>query len=352
MSDDFYRAFEERYYAPRDAIKQLRRQYLPFVAPLAQAYPGAGSFDIGCGRGEWLELMQEAGLKPCGVDLNEGMLQACVELGLPAQQGDGVARLKALEDESQAIVSAFHVVEHISFEQLRTVIAESLRVLKPGGLLFLETPNPENIGVGTRNFYLDPTHQRPIPDVLLSFMVEYAGYSRVKVMKLQEDGALAASASISLLNVLTGVSPDYAVVGQKAGPDALLQALAAPFEKEYGLGLPALAWAYDVQKDKRSKEAVAQAEQALKETAQALQAADHTLHEMEAALARAQAESHDLNEALARATADSHALNKALARAAADSRGLHAQLEAMRNSSSWKITAPLRKLGAILRRRP
>ena len=186
----FYRAFEERFYAPRSTIKKLRQQYLPFVQPLAALYPGAATFDIGCGRGEWLELMQELGMSPFGVDLDAGMLQGCHELNLPAEQGDAVAYLQTLADNSQAVVTAFHVVEHISFEQLTKVVIESLRVLQPGGLLIMETPNPENIVVATRNFYLDPTHLRPIPSLLLSFLPEHHGFARVHTLRLQESHEL------------------------------------------------------------------------------------------------------------------------------------------------------------------
>ena len=71
MSDQFYRAFEERYYASQATIKSLRRQYLTFVEPLAQIYSGASTFDAGCGRGEWLELLQESGFDAHGVDLSD-----------------------------------------------------------------------------------------------------------------------------------------------------------------------------------------------------------------------------------------------------------------------------------------
>jgi len=87
MRDVFYRAFEDRYYGSREIIKTLRRQYLPFVTPLVVMYPGAPTFDIGCGRGEWLELMSEIGFNPHGVDLDEGMLSDCVERNLPAEKG-------------------------------------------------------------------------------------------------------------------------------------------------------------------------------------------------------------------------------------------------------------------------
>ena len=241
----FYRAFEERFYAPRSTIKKLRQQYLPFVQPLAALYPGAATFDIGCGRGEWLELMQELGMSPFGVDLDAGMLQGCHELNLPAEQGDAVAYLQTLADNSQAVVTAFHVVEHISFEQLTKVVIESLRVLQPGGLLIMETPNPENIVVATRNFYLDPTHLRPIPSLLLSFLPEYHGFARVHTLRLQESSALHQCNDISLIDVLGGVSPDYAVVAQKAAAPDVMERFDTVFGAHFGIDLNDLAGRYD-----------------------------------------------------------------------------------------------------------
>jgi len=245
MNDGFYRAFEERYYAPREFIKTLRRQYMPFVAPLISAYPGAAAFDIGCGRGEWLELMMEIGFKPYGVDLDEGMLSDCTERALPAERGDAVVFLAGLPRESQAVVSAFHVVEHMSFEQLRTVVVQALRVLVPGGVLILETPNPENLVVGTSNFYIDPTHQRPVPAKLLSFLPEYYGFKRVKILRLQESAELFGGKTPTLCDVLSGVSPDCAVVAQKTGEAEVLAATSPAFEAEYGVTLESLAGRYD-----------------------------------------------------------------------------------------------------------
>lgn len=240
MSDQFYRAFEERYYASQATIKSLRRQYLPFVAPLTQIYPGASAFDAGCGRGEWLELMQECGFDAQGVDLDEGMLAACREKGLRAAQADAITALIQLPSDSHAVVSAFHVVEHISFEGLRAFVAEAYRVLKPGGILIMETPNPENIFVATRNFYLDPTHVRPIPQELLTFVAGFAGFSRVKVLRLQEDIHLFNKRDISMRDVLFGVSPDYAVVSQKDAPRNIFALLDPQFDRDYGLSIDQL----------------------------------------------------------------------------------------------------------------
>ena len=245
MSDAFYRAFEERYYAPREVITELRKQYLPFVAPLKDIYENSKVFDIGCGRGEWLCLMKEMGFEVLGVDLDAGMLKDCLDRNLSVEKGDAVAFLKTLESDSRVVISAFHVVEHISFDELRTVVTESLRILKPGGLLFMETPNPENIVVGTRNFYLDPTHQRPIPPQLLSFIPEYYGFARVKTLRLQESAGLSGNNAPTLSDVLAGVSPDYAVIAQKEAAPEQLQLFDIEFEREYGLSFETLVKKYD-----------------------------------------------------------------------------------------------------------
>jgi len=247
MVENFYRAFEERYYAPRKIIKKLREQYLPFVERLVSIYPSGNTFDIGCGRGEWLELMQEFDLNPYGVDLDEGMLSECRKLNLPAEKGDAVDYLFSLPSSSQIVVTAFHVVEHISFEKLHSLVKESLRILKPGGLLIMESPNPENIAVSTCNFYLDPTHLRPIPSKLLAFLPEYYGFNRVKILRLQESKNIVQSKSITLHNVIYGVSPDYAVIAQKSAPYDVLQKFDSIFQVQYGLSLDELLERYDQQ---------------------------------------------------------------------------------------------------------
>jgi len=247
MSGGFYRAFEDRYRGSRDIISERLAVYLPFVQPLAG--DGAAALDLGCGRGEWLELLVKAGFTAEGVDLDEGMLAACRERGLQVVNGDALAALRARPDDSLAVVSAFHLVEHISFEQVQVLIAEALRALQPGGLLILETPNPENLVVGTSSFYDDPSHLKPVPSKLLAFAVEFSGFGRHKVLRLQEPEHLRDGAGIALFDVLAGVSPDYGIVAQKAGGPAHLAVLDTLFEAHYGLDLHELAQRYEQQQD-------------------------------------------------------------------------------------------------------
>ena len=307
----FYRAFEDRHRGPRELIKARQRVYLPFIEPLRSIYRDAKAIDLGCGRGEWLELLQDAGFDARGVDLDDNMLAACRELGLNAAAADALAALKALPDESQLVVSGFHIAEHIQFSDLQTLVQEALRVLKPAGLLILETPNPENMVVGTVNFYLDPTHQKPIPPELLSFLPEYYGFDKVKVVRLQEDKALSGKAWISLLDVLAGVSPDYAVISQKSADASLLSLTKDAFAQDYGLTLDSLAKRFDQQTEK-----VAQVQ------AQNQQAQDR--------VAQVQAQNQQAQDRAAQA---------------------QAMLIQVTNSRSWRITAPLRWLATRFRQR-
>ena len=252
MTNGFYRTFEDKHRGSRQSIKERQRAYFPFVQPLAEIYSGVQTIDLGCGRGEWLELLGELGFDARGVDLDDGMLAECRALGLKVQTLDALTALRALPDSSQALVSGFQFAEHIPFDLLQLVVCEALRVLKPAGLLILETPNPENVVVGTTNFYLDPTHQRPLAPLLLEFLPEYYGYHRVKTLRLQEPINLADSRRLTIHDVLASVSPDYAIVAQKLADPVLLQRVSQAFELPYGLTLGMVSGRYEQQIDDRT----------------------------------------------------------------------------------------------------
>ncbi|PZO59623.1 MAG: SAM-dependent methyltransferase [Phormidesmis priestleyi] len=248
---NFYRAFEDELRGSRDVIKSRLRVYLPFVKLLkTNIYPDGQVVDLGCGRGEWLEILKEADINFLGVDLDDGMISTCHQNGLNVEKDDLILFLKRLPSESQVVVSGFHLVEHLDFTDLQTLVQEALRVLKPAGLLILETPNPENILVGTSRFYLDPTHRSPIPPETLSFLLNYYGFKRVKVLRLQESKE-DVSKRLNLMDVLNGVSPDYSVVAQKNADGECLAVMDEAFTQEYGLTLEAVAIRYQEQLTKR-----------------------------------------------------------------------------------------------------
>lgn len=245
MKDSFYSSFENLHRGSTDSIKKRLNVYVSFITPLLTIYPNAAAIDLGCGRGEWLSLVQELGFDARGVDLDEGMLSYCHDLKLNVENRDIISYLKDIPDESVVLVSAFHVVEHIGFDNVKELVMEAHRVLKPGGLLILETPNAENFVVGTNNFYLDPTHDKPIPNQLLIFLTEYTGFVRNKLLRLQENKDLHTAKNITLSAVLNGVSPDYSVIAQKETDNSILNKFAPIFEREFGLSVDMLADKYE-----------------------------------------------------------------------------------------------------------
>lgn len=257
MNVDFYLAFEEKYRGSSELIQSRLRVYLPFIEQLIKLSTNPQAVDLGCGRGEWFEVLKELEIDFQGVDIDEGMLELSRKKGFKVHKQDAIDFLKELPSNSQMIISGFHIVEHIEFSELQLLVQEAFRVLKPAGLLILETPNPENIIVGTSNFYLDPTHKNPIPPLLLSFLPEYYGFSKIKILRLQDPSLIIPkNEDMTLLDVLSRVSLDYAIVAQKAGNAELMTATNHAFEIEYGVELKDLANRYDRQIEEKIQMAV------------------------------------------------------------------------------------------------
>ncbi len=368
MSSRFYHAFENIHRGSRELIRGRLSAYLPFIEPLREFCQPPSALDLGCGRGEWLELLQDNNFLPHGVDLDAGMLADCVARGLPVTQGDAIEHLKQLADESQCIVSGFHIAEHLPFDVLNILVQQALRVLKPGGLLILETPNPENVVVGSSSFYLDPTHLRPIPPPLLSFLPEYHGFARVRIVRLQESADIHQRSDICIMDVLGGVSPDYAVVAQKAASPGVMARLDAPFAAHFGIELHELAERYDgilSQRMNAIEQRLANAEaKAQQSEAKVLEVADcydgmlnQRMNAIEQRLANAEVQAQqseakvlELMQRVAQAEACAVKPESAMHQKLQQANEGHERLLAISNRKSWKITAPIRILGRIVPR--
>lgn len=285
--DGFYRAFEDRERGSSELILGRLDSYRQLLEALVVRYPGGRALDMGCGRGEWLQLLRTVGLQGHGVDLDEAMLDACRAADLSVEQGDALAWLAAQPDESLALISAFHVVEHIPFAMVQQLVAQAHRVLLPGGVLIMETPNPENISVGAHTFYMDPSHERPLPPGLLRFVPEYVGFERTWVWRLQESEQLRPGHHPALANVLMAVSPDYSVIARKAAADDL-SAFDSMMDVPRGRNLEIACGQYDGQHTQRYQELVdrinvlevrlAQADERLALAEQQIRRHDEDLH--------------------------------------------------------------------------
>jgi O-antigen chain-terminating methyltransferase len=184
LSDVLYCEFEDHFRGTEDEIKSRVEFYIPRMHDLHVGSPEMPIVDIGCGRGEWLDALREQQLLAYGVDANSVAIEKCREKGLTVEERDGIEHLQSLPSSSVGAVTAFHFVEHLPLHVLLRFIDEILRVLKPGGVVLLETPNPDNLIVGSSSFYLDPTHYRPLPSGLLRFLLQSRGFDSVEIIPL------------------------------------------------------------------------------------------------------------------------------------------------------------------------
>ena len=175
-----YLELERRYRGTEEEIRERIAAYLPYLKDL----PGP-VLDLGCGRGEALALLRDHGIAGRGVDSSERMVQLCRDRGLEAEVGDLFAVLAGVAEGSLGGVISFHVIEHLPGPALDRLVRLAGRVLRPGGVLILETPNPLSVVVAARNFWLDPTHVRPVHPESLKLMYELAGFDPVERLDLR-----------------------------------------------------------------------------------------------------------------------------------------------------------------------
>ena len=220
--DSLYAAFEDAVRGPREEVREHLKSYLPLLQKARDDRNEFAVLDLGCGRGEWLDLLRQEGFMARGVDFNRSMVEECRDQQLDVENDDVLEYLNRIRDASVGAVTVFHMVEHLPFRKLIRLLDEVTRVLQPGGLAIFETPNPHNLSVGASGFYLDPTRRHPIPDETLRFLVESRGLCQVKVMPLNPCNPCnhipegkEGSALVRRFNEYFYGPQDYAVIGRK-----------------------------------------------------------------------------------------------------------------------------------------
>ncbi len=174
-----YLELERRYRGSEEEIAERVAAYLPVL----EKAPGT-VLDLGCGRGEALEVFRGKGIEVRGVDTNAEMVARCQAKGLDAEEGDLFAHLSGLEEASLGAIASFHVIEHLPAEAVARLVRLAWRALKPGGVLILETPSPLSLVMSARDFWIDPTHRRPVHPASLEVAFREAGFEPVSRVDL------------------------------------------------------------------------------------------------------------------------------------------------------------------------
>jgi len=172
-------AFAEQFRGSEDRIREQQKCYVG-------RFTGASGeiLDLGCGRGEFLEAAKAAGLAARGIDQSSESVALCLSKGLNVEQGDLFEYLESLADGSLGGAYCAQVVEHLSPAALPRLVKLLSQKLRLGALAAIETPNPECLAIFATHFYLDPTHNRPVPAPLLRFYLESEGFGSVEIERL------------------------------------------------------------------------------------------------------------------------------------------------------------------------
>lgn len=212
-----YERFEDRF-RPEESVRERQQDYVELLRSANRVV------DLGCGRGELIELLREAGVDAYGVEIDPDFIALLEEKGIEVVAEDAISHLGKLEDGSLGGIVASHLVEHLPPAAVAQLVALAAETLGAGGVLILETPNPESLVAGSINFHRDLTHVRPIHPDTLAFLAESAGFSHVEIRRLSpvpEDERLPAPSGVGLdevvqrLNELLYGYQDYAVVARK-----------------------------------------------------------------------------------------------------------------------------------------
>ena len=221
-----YVGFEDQFRGSPDDIRDRLAAYVPIFAAATDV------LDVGCGRGEFLALLRDAGVRARGIDLNASMVQVCRDRGLEAAESDALGWLRAQPPASLGGLFAAQVVEHLEPAYLTRFLDAAVGALRPGAPIVLETINPACWFAFFSSYIRDITHVRPLHPDTLQYLLVAAGFQRVEIRyrapypdadKLQPvrdrsgmgDWASTLNANVEKLNSLLFTWLDYAAVGYR-----------------------------------------------------------------------------------------------------------------------------------------
>lgn len=202
--DALYRGFEDIFRGPEEFIRERQRVYLELIEK-------GPVLDVGCGRGEFLDLLKEASVRARGVDIDNVMVAHCRIKGHQVEHADAIAYLEKRRNGSLAAIFASQVIEHLSFEDLRRFLAAARRKLQNDGLLIAETVNPHSIQA-LKTFWVDPTHRVPIFPEVATALCKLEQYAAAVIVFPNGSGELEEDIT---------TQGEYAVIATPGDADAL-----------------------------------------------------------------------------------------------------------------------------------
>lgn len=217
---NFYFELQGRFQSDVAADTTRLELYRSAVSALEPKLPEGTWLDIGCGRGKWLRLARAAGHECIGVDSSPDAIRQCRDEGFEVRERDALEFLRSADEGSFAVVSAFHVLEHCPFEYCLNLVYQAARTLKPGGVMLIETPHAGNLLMAAEQFWMDPTHNRPIPLPLMEFLFGYCGLRVVHRFEVNprpesEHLPFRELELSSRLDLLLFGPQDYAMMGRR-----------------------------------------------------------------------------------------------------------------------------------------
>jgi SAM-dependent methyltransferase len=184
-SDDAYVLFESIFRGSEEFIRDRQRGYLNWIPA------GSHVVDVGCGRGEMLDLLREHNCVAVGIELDHGMASRANARGHTIIEADAVRWLQEQPEASLDVIFSAQVIEHLPHDDLLQLLSASHRALRPGGRFIAETVNPHSVAAW-KTFYIDLTHQRPIfPETLLVLCMS-AGFGEATIVYPLSEGDFVA----------------------------------------------------------------------------------------------------------------------------------------------------------------
>lgn len=179
--DTFYFLFENLFRGSIEEIKKRQSIYLPYVTEAHANSKGLFFLDAGCGRGEFLTLLDGHGIPARGVDISRLATDVVNKANIDVMLLDAFEYLKGLEDNSLIGLSMFQVIEHLDFKNINNILKTAFKKISLNGVIILESVNPY-CPIALGKFYLDPTHTRPYAPDLMKFMLEWYGFGKVRII--------------------------------------------------------------------------------------------------------------------------------------------------------------------------